>query len=442
MAAPARSGGAHEAEIGLHGHATTTPGLGGRLKTRIEDFQVDEVGARPPEDPRGRYVAARVRLTNWETNAFVREASHRLGVSRKKIHWSGTKDKRGVTERWFTFEAPLEAVQNLELLSGVHVVEALRTGAELEFGGHRANAFHVVLRDVAAATAAAEAAARATWAQVEALGGVPNAFGPQRFGARRATTHRVGERMLRGDFHGAVLTYLGEPLALPDAERPTWRAAIERRDWKACLALLRGDVPFERALLHRMAETDDALQAMQALPENLQRLFVHAVQSHLFNAVLSERIARGLPLHRPLVGDLAAPVEDGVLQEEWVPVTEANQARVEAELRRGRAALTGILPGTEAPLAAGPMGEIERGVMANASLQTRDFLVPERLEWSSKGTRRALVAPVAAFSFDTAPDDLHPGRTRIMFRFELPAGSYATSLLREFIKSPRLEDYA
>lgn len=433
-----------EREIGLFSHATRSPGVGGRLKARIEDFRVEEVGGRPPEDATGPYTAARVRLSNWETNAFVREASQRLGVSRKKVHWSGTKDKRGVTERWFTFEAPPTEVASLGRLSGVEVVESFRSAHELALGVHTGNRFRIILRNVDLPVEEARRRVAAVWQELEQLAGAPNFFGPQRFGAVRATTHRVGERMIRGDFDGAVHGYLDETRALADeSQRPDWKTAMGKGDWPRALELLDGGAQFERALVHRLVETKgDAMRALLALPVNLQRLFVYAYQSWIFNRILSRRMERGMPLREPLVGDLVSPIEGGEAQEEWIPVGESNLARAATEARRGRAVVTGLLPGTQAPTASGVMGRIEQEALDEEKLAPRDFLVPEHLEWSSKGTRRPLLVPVEDFEFECDLDSYYPGRTAVTFRFALPAGSYATSVLREFSKSPRTEDYA
>lgn len=434
--------GVHESAIGIAGHVTSTPGLGGRLKVRIEDFQVDEVAPRPVQDPAGRFVAARLQLVNWETNAFVREASNRLGLSRKKVHFSGTKDKRGVTERWFTFEADPADVAGLSTLGGCQVLECYRTPKELELGQHTSNRFKVVLRNVDAAPGKAQRMVDATWRAVQELGGLPNHFGPQRFGARRATTHKVGERIVRGDFEGAVLVYLAEPGPHDDELTRFWRSRLrDERDWKAALAAVPPDASFERALLHTMVDRKDAIAALSALPVNLQRLFVNAYQSWLFNRILSARIEAKVPHARAVIGDRVAAVEDGRPEEDTVPVTVHNLERVAEEAARGRAVVTGWLPGTEAPHAEGRMGDIETGILREERLQRRDFLIPEKLEWSSRGTRRALNLRPAGFGAVAAEDDLHPGKSRIDFEFELPPGCYATAVLREFMKSPRLDDY-
>lgn len=435
--------GVREGDIGIAGFLTTTPPLGGRLKVRVDDFEVEEVGPRPLASPTGRFAAARIRLTNWETNRFVNTASDRLGVSRKKIHFSGTKDKRGITTRWFTLEAPLDRVQALSSLPGVEVLEAYATNTELELGVHHGNQFRLTLRNVEGTVREVEERVGRTWGELAACGGCPNFFGPQRFGAHRPITHRVGERMVRGDFLGAVLVYLtspapGEPAELAAARR----RLLKTRDWKAALPHFVGDSGFERALLHRLIETQgDGRAALLALPSNLQILFVYAYQSLLFNRILSRRLADDLPLHRAIVGDLIAPIESSIVQDEWIPVTSANLDRVNDALGRGRAAVTGLLPGTQAPLAQGRMGELEQRVLAEEHLEMRDFLIPENLGWSSKGTRRALLCPVSDFSAHVDADDLHPGAIRVDFAFQLPRGSYATVALREFVKSPHLVDY-
>lgn len=434
---------AQDADIGLTRFLTTTTPLGGRLKLRVDDFRVDEIGGLPPEAPQGRFVCAIVRLANRETNQFVGEASDRLKISRKRIHFSGTKDKRGVTTRAFTFEAEPDAVASLGRMPGVEIVRVFRTDRESALGDHSDNAFEIVVRDLAGDAAEVRSAMDASWKEAMEAGGFPNVFGPQRFGSVRATTHLVGERIVRGDFRGAVHAYLGEdPPGLTGPSVAAWKEALSRQDYGALLRLATSNQGFERALLHRLVERpDDPVDALRALPKNLQILFVYAYQSLLFNRVVCERLARGLGLARAHPGDLVAPLESGEVQEEWIPVTETNRARVQAELDRGRGVLTGPLPGTEAPLAAGEPGAVEAGVLSREGVTRSNWVVPENLEWSSKGTRRALTLRPQGFEARAEADDLVPGRTKASLRFVLPRGCYATSVLREFLKAPALADY-
>ena len=57
--------------IGLTGYAVEAEGIGGVLKARVSDFRVDEISTKITLDPRGRFTAANITLTNWETNRFI-----------------------------------------------------------------------------------------------------------------------------------------------------------------------------------------------------------------------------------------------------------------------------------------------------------------------------------------------------------------------------------
>lgn len=431
---------ARDVDIGLTSFYTSEPLLGGRLKVRISDFVVDEVGGEPPEQPNGRYTCAIVRLTNWETNRFVRDASEHLGVSRKKINFSGTKDKRSITTRVFTFEAPLESVRLLGNMPGVQIERLYRTDDESALGQHSGNRFTIVIRDLPPDQDAVRAAFQRVRDEAEHKGGYPNVFGPQRFGAVRATTHLVGERILRGDFMGAIKAYLspGPPGGATDA----WRQLVDTNDFAALLKLTGPDQGFERAMLNRLVtHPDDPIYALMALPKNLQLLFVSAFQSYLFNRILCRRMEAGLPLHQAMEGDLIAPFEDGEMKEEWIPVRAANIGRVNEEIERGRAVVTAPLPGTEVPYADAKPGEIEQGVLRDAKVGRGDFIVPEHLEWSSKGLRRAALLRPTGWNLQIEADELHPGRSRATVRFALPRGAYATSVLREYLKADELMRY-
>ena len=59
--------------IGLTGHAVESFGIGGVLKARIQDFRVEEISKKITLDSKGRFTAANITLTNWETNRFIKK---------------------------------------------------------------------------------------------------------------------------------------------------------------------------------------------------------------------------------------------------------------------------------------------------------------------------------------------------------------------------------
>src|SRR3970040_1538835 len=100
-----------ESIVGISGYLTTSPGLGGRIKGEAEDFVVEEIPADIPPSTEGSYTVAKLRSRNWETNRLVREIARRLRISRKRISFAGTKDRRAVTTQLLQFDAPVDLAE-------------------------------------------------------------------------------------------------------------------------------------------------------------------------------------------------------------------------------------------------------------------------------------------------------------------------------------------
>lgn len=419
-----------EQALGLRSYLSPTPGIGGRLRSEPEDFRVVELGPGPPELAEGSYAAARIELRNWETNRFAAQAARELGIHRDNVAFAGMKDKRAVTEQWFTFKCPVDEVAKLNALQDVKVLEAHPTRKASFTGAHEGNRFVLRVRGSTGDPAAVEGAAAA----IRENGGVPNFFGPQRFGGHfRPITHLVGKALVAGDLEEAVRLYLGHPMPGEREEVQAARRIYEQtRDPAAALAAFPGALDPEREMLRRLVRRPgDWRNALLAHPANLLLLFVHAHQSLLFNEVLSARVAAGLGLRTAHPGDRVMGMdEDGTKTH---PVTAANRERVQRELDLGRATLTAILPGLTAPLAEGEPGAIEQEVLDAHGVDLAGFRVRELPEVASDGRRRGILQPVRDLDIQWAEGDP-------VLSFALGKGSYATVVLREFMKG-EVADY-
>ncbi|WP_058365630.1 tRNA pseudouridine(13) synthase TruD [Haloparvum sedimenti] len=454
-----------ERAVGIDHYVSDADGIGGRLRTSPEDFRVRELEAfsvEPLESPTGAYphLVCRVTLRDWDTNDFVRRLSDAMGISRERVSWAGTKDKRAVTTQLISVRDA--DPEDLPEVRDAEIEVIGRAGRALTFGDLAGNAFEIRVRD-AEPDARERVAAIAADLRAFAVGaenadeeapldpddpvGVPNYFGQQRFGSRRPVTHEVGLAVVRGDWREAVRLYAGNPHESEPTDTREARALVDEQfasdaaDWDACLEEMPGKLRFERGMLHRLAEADapaDApeavwREALEAVPSNLQRLFVNAAQSALFNRILSERLERGLPFGAPVDGDVACFSDTDAPAELYAPdtdrlqrVSESRVSIVERHCRRDRAFVTAPLVGTETELADGEPGEIEREVLAEAGVEPADFDLPG--EFGSTGTRRAILVKT-----DLSVDD------DLTFSFALPSGCYATVLLREFLKSGPLD---
>ena len=452
--------------IGLEGYATESNGIGGVLKARVTDFRVDEISTTVSLDPRGRFTVARITLTNWETNKFCNNLAKRLGISRNRIFFAGTKDKRAVTQQIFVIDATQHKVAELEI-PDVEIEILGRTHQKIGFGNHRGNRFTIIVRGCCHSDgtpmtedeALSEAESIRHKLQLSLGEGVfPNWIGPQRFGSGRPVTAEVGKHVLAGNFQQAVLTYLSMEGYEENEEVAAFRKHIrDNGPTKEALDLAPKWLGFEsRMLEHLINNPDDYLGAFKKLPNNLQLMTIHAAQSIIFNKSLNRRLSSGLPISRPVEGDLVGRIDEkGQLNvNSCVTVEHRTLPRISRNCQLGRLVSTGPLPGSEIFVADGEAKNIELAAIKECGLENVDWLVEEIPRLSSKGTRRALITTFNDLFIDSVPIALdeslgekwnngpsensrwHPEGACLRFRFSLSSGSYATTLLREFMQCP------
>ncbi|MDQ2049157.1 tRNA pseudouridine(13) synthase TruD [Natronolimnohabitans sp. A-GB9] len=435
-----------EQAVGMEYYVSDADGVGGHLREDDEHFRVREL-ERFETEPVDSNVDAyphlvfRATLSGWDTNDFASRLSDALGISRERVNWAGTKDKYAVTTQLFSvYGADLEDLPDID---GAEIEVLGRAGRSLEFGDLAGNEFELVVSEPDEPDLAAEITDELhDFGGLETDGddatsiGVPNFFGQQRFGSRRPVTHEVGLEIVRGDWEGAVMAYLGNPTDAEPEDTQAARSFVEEtRDWDDALERFPNRLRYERSLCHGLAEVDGEPEpaeyraALERLPSNLQRLFVHAAQSYAFNLMLSERLERGLAFDEPIAGDVVCFADTDAPEGLELPDTDRLQRVDERRVRsvsrhceRGRAFVTAPLVGTETELADGEQGAIERAVLDELDLEPADFDLPG--EFYSSGTRRAILVRT----------DLALEQDPLTLEFALPKGSYATVVLREFLK--------
>lgn len=172
------------------------PPLPGEYRVAPEDFLVDEVLDFAPEG-HGEHLWLRIEKREQTTLDVVRTLARLCGVTPREVGYSGMKDRFAITCQWLSVHLPgrdapdaLEA--RLEAL-GTAVLERGRHPRKLKRGVHRVNRFS--LRVGGEAVNAEGFSAR--W-QTLCEGGVPNYFGPQRFGAGGRNLERAQALLARG----------------------------------------------------------------------------------------------------------------------------------------------------------------------------------------------------------------------------------------------------
>lgn len=412
-----------EQSLGLCWYANDAPGIGGRLRDAPEDFHVEEC-EKPPPLTGGPYLVCRLAKRNWEQNKAIRFIADRLGISHRRISFSGTKDRRAVTTQLVAFyRVDADAIRALSL-PGMTLEPLGAANRALALGDLYGNRFRVVVHGCDSV----EIEARCAAAREAVEKGIPNYVGLQRFGVVRPVTHLVGRLLASGDIEGAVTTYIGH--ACPTEAEPV-RAAREAyradRDPRAALARFPVSLRFERAMLHHLSSApDDWPGAIRVLPPKLASMLVSAYQSHLFNRVLSARIARGVPLDRVESGDRLL-FSDGRVD----TATARNLGPAQQLVDRKRAAVGIAMPGSEPFVEAG-----------ETDAATRALLCGDGIDESGFGRAAALVGTPFSGAVRTVRLAAGVGVTveedAVSLRFALGPGRYATTVCREFMKAEPL----
>jgi tRNA pseudouridine13 synthase len=155
------------------------PPASGAIRRLPEDFVVEEILGFEPDGTGGHMlllVEKRGANTGWVAAQLARHAN----VAVRDVGFSGHKDRHALTRQSFTlpWSAQHDRSQCLSWRGeGYSVLDAQRHGRKLRPGSHRANRFALRVRDLQGDHAAIEACLQ----QIRAHG-VPNYFGPQRFG--------------------------------------------------------------------------------------------------------------------------------------------------------------------------------------------------------------------------------------------------------------------
>ena len=319
------------------------PGTGGTLRQVPEDFLVAEIPLYLPQGS-GSHAYAQVQKRALTTRDLV-TALLREGLKEKEVGVAGLKDKHAVTTQWLSVpQRHAESLEALDKLEGVSVLETSRHKNKLGIGHLKGNRFTIRVRDTAGVSTAEAVLERLKQT------GVPNYFGPQRFG-RFGTNAVDGYKLVQGE-------------NVPGGHR-------------------------------------------------LKRFFISALQSLLFNHLLARRLELGL-FDQVILGDWAKKHDTGG---EFKVEDEAESARA----HRFEISATLPLYGKKVRLSEAEAGRLEAETLSYYDLRWTDFT-------SRRGDRR-----LSRFPLQEA--EISPTEDGYSVSFTLPKGAFATSILRELMKS-------
>jgi len=323
----------------------TPPKQTALLKAECADFVVKEqLGYDMSGD--GEFVAVKVRKTDCNTLFVGEQLAKFAGISARNMSYAGLKDRKAVTEQWFSLQMPGQPTPDFSQFSleGVEILDVTRHQRKIRIGSLQGNHFEILLRN------AEETDELKVRLDFLAKNGFPNYFTEQRFG-------RDGNNLTQ------ALRWANGEIKVKD--------------------------------------------------RNKRSFYLSAARSEMFNLILSKRMELNLA-QQILVGD--------VLQlngsHSWFVVDESEDlAQLQQRLAQQDILLTAPLIGEEEKSAVDFENEIFAQHQALFALMRQERM---------KAARRPILMHPQYFQWQFEPNGLR-------LQFALPAGSYATALIRELV---------
>lgn len=315
------------------------------LKAECADFVVkEELGYDMSGD--GEFVAVKVRKTDCNTLFVGEQLAKFAGISARNMSYAGLKDRKAVTEQWFSLQIPGQPTPDFSQFSleGVEILEVTRHQRKIRIGSLQGNHFEILLRN------AEETDELKVRLDFLAKNGFPNYFTEQRFG-------RDGNNLTQ------ALRWANGEIKVKDRHKRSF--------------------------------------------------YLSAARSEIFNLIVSKRMELDLA-QQILVGD--------VLQlngsHSWFVVDESEDlAQLQQRLAQQDVLLTAPLIGEEEKSAVDFEHEIFAQHQALFALMRQERM---------KAARRPILMHPQYFQWQFEPNGL-------LLQFALPAGSYATALIRELV---------
>lgn len=219
------------------------PATSAVLKQQFTDFRVDEQLGFEPSGA-GDHLFVHLRKTDLGTTEVARLLADSTGISQRDVGYSGMKDRRGECSQWFSLKLAQDAATETKLQrlesDQLQLLDLQRNNRKLRIGSHRGNQFTLLLRDCVGEPAEFERRLRGL-----ATHGMPNYFGPQRFGRQMSNLQQVtelfqldgqdngqtgrragGGQRKRGMLYSAARSYLFNQVLSRRIEEDSWDSYI------------------------------------------------------------------------------------------------------------------------------------------------------------------------------------------------------------------------
>lgn len=326
-----------------------------KLKSKPEDFIVEEIPLAVAQES-GEYTYFILEKKDYDTEKAIKRISEEFGMPRKNFSYAGNKDRNAITSQLCSARGKISDRKFPDFR-----IKVCGFGpSPISLGDLKGNRFMIVARSLDEGESPLFRESTI------------NYFDDQRFGKHNL---EIGIFILKKEFR------------------------------KAC-----GLIDLESVREHLKATPNDYIGAIKKVPYKIIKLYLHSVQSYLWNEAASEHIKSITKRYRAVgysKGTLIFP--DEKIENISIPLiafdTEFTDKKIEKSYET---------------------------IMGKLSISPRDFIIRQMPDITPLGGERDLISDIKSLSIGVPEDDeLDTGKKKITIEFELGKGSYATAAIKD-----------
>jgi len=222
-----------QSELDAFEYAYAKPSVDGDLKTVPEDFKVTEVMPVIPSGE-GEHYWLDISKVKCNTEQVAKALARFSGVKQRDVGFSGMKDFFAQTQQWFSVWKPKGGEPDWQSfkLDGVTIEQVIKHTRKIKRGTHKANLFEITIQNLTGSLSCLD-----DRLNMVKENGVPNYFGPQRFGNNAANMNQAVEmlvhakkiknRNMRGILLSSARSWLFNCVVSERIKKGTWRQLHE-----------------------------------------------------------------------------------------------------------------------------------------------------------------------------------------------------------------------
>jgi len=326
-----------------------------KIKQIPEDFIVEEIPLFEPKE-KGEFTYFILEKKGYDTEKVIKKISEHFKIQRKKFNYAGSKDRHAITKQYCSVRGK---IRNFDFED--FKIKIIGYGNEpISLGSLKGNKFTITVRSIKE--------------KPKPTNFIINYFDEQRFGKNNL---EIGLSIIKKDFRNAA-----ELIDLPDAK------------------------------FHLTQNKNDFIGAIKKVPFRIMNMYIHAVQSWLWNETSAEYIKQKTKKFSEIKynhGKFIFPVKKITNIE--IPLISFDTEFENKEIE-----------------------EIYKKIMEKQKLSLRDFIIRQIPDITPLGGERNLIAEVRELSFGKLEnDELNIGKKKITLAFELGKGSYATIVIKTIL---------